>query len=404
MALKDWAQAHRFAGSGDRGAIGTLVHDALRNKSANCWLLDADTNRAAVMGAALAQWGHAPDGLKELLAGDSHAPELLSTEEIALVVGRLGETMPDAVRANCPEWLQARFAAAFGDNWADELAAMATRPPLDLRANRLKTDRTKVLATLERQGAQPCDLSPDGVRIMPASADARLPNVTAEPAFARGLFEVQDQGSQIAAQLCDARPGMQVLDYCAGAGGKSLALAAAMNNKGQIFAHDGDSRRLSPMVERVKRAGVRNIQLCDTPAKMPPLLRRMDRVVVDAPCTGTGTWRRRPDIKWRLTPDLLAQRMADQDLVLRDAAPYVKPGGTMTYITCSLLPDENADRISAFLAEFDDFAPMAMADQWAVLMGQPVGDRAHVSGHGLTLTPLRSGTDGFFVCTLLRNP
>ena len=218
-------------------------------------------------------------------------------------------------------------------------------------AQPLKADRPKVLKALARFGATETPFSPDGVRIAATEGEGRHPNVQNEPAFQKGWFEVQDEGSQIAALMVGARPGEQVLDLCAGAGGKTLALASAMANKGQVFATDSDRARLAPIFERLKRAGARNVQVREAGAPLDDLAGRMDAVLIDAPCTGTGVWRRRPDAKWKLTDQALALRLGEQAALLADAARYVKPGGRLVYVTCSLLPDENADQVAAFLAD-----------------------------------------------------
>jgi 16S rRNA (cytosine967-C5)-methyltransferase len=219
--------------------------------------------------------------------------------------------------------------------------------------------------------------------------------------FLKGWFEVQDQGSQIMSALTGAKPGEQVLDLCAGAGGKTLAMAAAMENKGQIFASDSDRGRLAPIYDRLKRNGVRNAQVRPpAPGALDDLAGKMDRVVIDAPCTGTGTWRRRPDAKWKLTPEQVAQRVAEQAAILADGQHYVRPGGTLIYITCSILGDENDGQIDAFLAANPEFRALDPLARWqANFPSSPV---PYASAAGLTLTPGRTATDGFFIAALQR--
>jgi 16S rRNA (cytosine967-C5)-methyltransferase len=234
------------------------------------------------------------------------------------------------------------------------------------------------------------------VRIAAPAASERAAPVEVAPAFERGWFEVQDAGSQIAALVAGDIRGNQVLDFCAGGGGKTLALAAAMGNSGQLYAYDSDARRLSETVKRATRAGVRNLQVRSPidPKALEGLDGRMDLVFVDAPCTGSGTWRRHPDAKWRLTPQQLERRIAEQDAVLAAAAPFVKPGGRLIYVTCSLLAEENEDRVVAFTAAHPDFAAegveLAGAETWRTPDGY------------LRMTPRSAGTDGFFVATLRR--
>jgi 16S rRNA (cytosine967-C5)-methyltransferase len=231
--------------------------------------------------------------------------------------------------------------------------------------------------------------------------------VQVEPAYQKGWFEVQDEGSQLAALLVRARPGEQVLDLCAGAGGKTLALAAAMANKGQIVATDRDRTRLAPIFDRLKRAGTRNVQVREAGAALDDLTGRMDAVLIDAPCTGTGIWRRRPDAKWRLTERAVEERMAEQRTILADAARYVKPGGRLVYVTCSLLPEEDGDQVEGFLATHAEFRVasdrevVAPADAVQPAPGTLFED-ALTQSAGLVLSPRRTGTDGFFIAVISR--
>jgi 16S rRNA (cytosine967-C5)-methyltransferase len=222
--------------------------------------------------------------------------------------------LPAWVEGNYPEWLAGSFERAFGEDAVSEGAGLSRRAPVDLRVNTLKATRDKVLKALARAGAEAGPWSPFAVRIPASVGDGRTPNVEAEPAHARGWFEVQDAGSQVAALMTAAQPGQQVVDVCAGAGGKTLALAAQMANKGQIHAYDADRHRLRPIFERLKRAGARNVQVipADEPQKLEGLERGADVVLVDAPCSGSGSWRRRPDAKWRLSPEALERRVAEQ--------------------------------------------------------------------------------------------
>lgn len=398
--LGDWGAAHRFAGSGDRAAIGNLVHDALRRRRSAAAMLGADTARAAVLGAFLIEHHMTPEALDAALDGDRFAPQPLSAGERQAVAGFVPENLPDAVRADVPDWCVPQLAASFGEAWPREAAALASRPPLDLRVNRLKAGRDEVLAALAGHGARAAELSPDGVRIAPVEGHGRHPNLAADPAFRDGLFEVQDEGSQLAALFAACGNPAQILDYCAGAGGKTLALSALLGNRGQIFAHDADRRRLRPIRERLLRAGCRNVQLADSAAALGQLAGRMDLVLVDAPCTGSGTWRRRPDSKWRLTPEQLALRMAEQDAILAASASFVRPGGWLAYVTCSLFAAENEERIDAFRAGNGEFSAVA-PDQLLARTGIPA-ERVHRRRGALALSPLGSGTDGFFIAVLAR--
>jgi 16S rRNA (cytosine967-C5)-methyltransferase len=329
-ALKDWGLSHRFAGAGDRAAIGNLVYDALRKRLSLAWRMGGDTPWHLAVGAAIFEWGQDPAALNAAFAEDRHAPAPLGDDVLAHIAAADLAAAPNHVRADVPEWIAPHFQAVFGDDWIAEGAALAGRPPLDLRVNTLKMDRDKLLRQLGRLAAEPTPLSPVGLRIPPVDGPRRHPNVQAEEAFQRGRFEVQDEGSQLCALLIGAKPGEQVLDFCAGAGGKTLALAARMENRGQIFAYDQDRNRLAPIFDRLKRAGARNVQVrSPRPGALDDLAGRMDRVLVDAPCTGTGVWRRRPDSKWRVSREALTKRTAEQDEVLRDAALFVRPGGVL---------------------------------------------------------------------------
>jgi 16S rRNA (cytosine967-C5)-methyltransferase len=309
------------------------------------------------------------------------------------------------VRGDYPEWLSAAFEASFGVAAADEGRALAERAPVDLRVNLLKGDRDKALASLAHLSPRPTPFSPIGLRIA-ITAEGRGPALAAEPAYAKGLVEVQDEGSQLAALLSGAAPGAQVLDLCAGAGGKSLALAAMMNNQGQIYANDSDGRRLMPIFDRLERAGARNIQVRAPKGArdiLSDLTARCDLVFVDAPCSGSGAWRRNPDAKWRMRPGALDQRIKDQIESLEQASQFVKPGGRLLYVTCSVLRAENEDRIAAFLETHADFLPVAAA-HLARAAGLPsLAERASKLGAGLRLSPLQTATDGFYIAALARS-
>jgi len=395
-ALKDWGLSHRFAGSADRSAIGNIVYDALRRKRSAGWITGQDTPRGQAFGAVLLEWGQTPDALNAALQGDKFAPPALDERELETIAARNLDSAADAVRADCPDWCVPLLEAAYGADWVKEAAAMAARPPLDLRVNSLLSTQDKVLAELAEMRAAPAALAPHGVRIPPIDGSGRHPNVQAEPAFQKGWFEVQDEGSQIVAHLAEAEPGMRVLDFCAGAGGKTLELAAAMENTGQIFAHDADKARLAPIFDRLRRAEAKNVEVAAKRAELEPLVGSMDLVLVDAPCTGSGTWRRRPDAKWRLSAKQLAARQAEQASILDDASRFVKPGGRLVYITCSVFAEENDEQVRRFHSARE--AEFAVADH-AALVKRSFGhaeNRMAVGSHGVSLSPARTRTDGFF--------
>lgn len=408
-ALKDWGKAHRFAGSGDRSAIGNLVYDALRRRASIGWRMGNGDPRALVLGTYAWTWREGLEGVEAALA-EPHAPEPLTADERERLASATLDGAPAHVRGDFPEWLATAFERIFGDSAAAEGAAMAERAPVDLRINTLKASRDKVLQALSELSPEVGRLSPVAIRLAPGTGRARAPHVEAEPAYLKGQVEIQDEGSQLAALVAASFGGSQVLDFCAGGGGKTLALAAAMGNKGQIFAYDNDKRRMTDIFERSKRAGAHNIQV-RTPGRadvLADLADRMDLVLVDSPCTGTGTWRRRPDAKWRLTEAQLEARMREQDAVLDAAARYLKPGGKLVYVTCSVLADENEDRVADFLVRnpaFETIEPlsaMEKADPATAARLRPFVRRSERVSPVLRLTPAGAGTDGFFVAVLER--
>ncbi|PCI04064.1 MAG: MFS transporter [Hyphomicrobiales bacterium] len=400
--LKDWGVAHRFAGSGDRSAIGNLVYDALRNKTANAFCIGNDSARGIVMAVLVRQWEMTPEEIAEAFDGDKFAPEPLSAEEIASLENIELSTAPPHIQANIPEWCVDSFEANFDEEWIAEATALCERPPLDIRVNTLKATREKVLKALTRQGAKLTSIARSGLRIEAGKQNSRLPNVQAEAGYQKGWFEIQDEGSQIVGDLVFARPGEKILDFCAGAGGKTLALSATMENKGQVHAHDSDKIRLKPIYERLKRAGTRNVQVHGPDDDMSALVDKMDRVIIDAPCTGSGTWRRRPDAKWKLTKKTLEERLREQEEVLSEAAPFVKPGGFLIYITCSLLPEENENQVYSFMEDNPQFELLSAGEVWQDLFGFDKKNPWSSDMMTVTLTPASTGTDGFFFAVMGR--
>jgi 16S rRNA (cytosine967-C5)-methyltransferase len=406
-ALKEWGTAHRFAGSGDRAAISGLVYDVLRRQASGAWIMDDDTPRSRLLGMLrLERWLDA-DAIAALCDGSRFAPAPLSDGERAALATRTLADAPAHIAGDYPEWLDGYLAQAFGDDRAAETAAMASRAPLDLRVNTLKAKPEKVLGSLRHLGATATPWSPLGLRIA-LGADARNPGVHAEEDFIKGGIEVQDEGSQLAALLSGAKPGEQVIDLCAGAGGKTLALAAMMQGKGRLIATDHDKRQLAPIHERLSRAGVHNADVRTPKGEDDPLAdirASADLVLIDAPCTGTGTWRRNPDAKWRMRPGALEVRLKDQSEVLDRAAALAKPGGRIAYITCSVLAVENSEQIREFIGRHSDFT-VTPPSQIASVLWDKADDflaATYQSDEGLLMTPRRTGTDGFFVSMLRRS-
>jgi 16S rRNA (cytosine967-C5)-methyltransferase len=396
LALKAWGDASRFAGAKDRAFVSGLVLDSLRRRRSLAWRMGAESWRAVVLGVLRFDWDWPAERIAEACTDVSHGPGALSdAEQAALATPKPLDDAPAPVRGDYPDWLDGPLSRVFGEARGEEAAALAARAPVDLRVNTLKADTAKVLEALGDMGAAPAGYLPTTLRIAAPAAAERAAPVEAHPAFIRGWFEVQDAGSQLAAACAGDIRGKQVLDYCAGGGGKTLALAAAMNNRGQIFAYDSDARRMKDIIPRAERAGVRNLQV-RTPLNREPLkdlVGKMDLVFVDAPCTGSGTWRRHPDAKWRLSADQLAKRTKEQDSVLRQAATYVGPSGRLVYVTCSLLADENEDRVAAFVQDSGyKTVPLDLEEV-----------RPFVTPEGfLRLTPRSAGTDGFFAAMLVK--
>ena len=406
QALKDWGLSHRYAGSGDRAAIAGLVYDTLRRKASSAWIMGADTPRAVLLGMLARERGLDVEAISKLANGARFAPEPLSDDEHARLRAASLDGAPPHVLGDYPEWLDAHLAATFGDDRVEEAAALAARAPLDLRVNTLKSTREEAAEALSELKPSETRWSPWGLRIV-VTPDSKSPAIHAEPAFLKGQIEIQDEGSQLASLLSGAKPGEQVIDLCAGAGGKTLALAAAMENHGQIYATDTDKRRLAPIHDRLQRAGAHDVQIITPRADkdmLADLKGHADLVLIDAPCTGTGAWRRNPDAKWRVRPGALAERLKDQAEALDHAAALVKLGGRIAYVTCSVVDDENGGQVRAFLARHAGFSIVPPAE-----VTNALGERAFLfrravkmSNEGLLMTPRRTDTDGFFVSVLRR--
>jgi 16S rRNA (cytosine967-C5)-methyltransferase len=390
----DYFRARRFIGSSDRRAVSDRIWRILRShRRLTWWLAGRPTPRLLVAASLLLE---APMDLALAFSGARFAPATLAPSEQAALHRLAGRTlehpsMPDAVRLEMPDWLLPLLAPRFD---TAELAALLQPAPLDLRVNLLKGTREEARAALAAEGLDPTatPLSPWGLRI-----EGRR-QVTTGAAFRSGLVEIQDEGSQLVAALTGARPGMRVADWCAGAGGKTLALAMLMQNRGQLLACDVSAARLDGAVRRLRRAGVHNVERHLIEAGDKWAKRRagsFDRVLVDAPCTGTGTWRRNPDARLRLAESDLAELVPKQAAILDQAASLVRTGGRLVYATCSLLSEENEDQVTAFLARHTGFTLVPLARAWP-------GGAPPTAGDFLSLTPARHGTDGFFAAVLER--
>ncbi|MEP1229940.1 MAG: RsmB/NOP family class I SAM-dependent RNA methyltransferase [Litorimonas sp.] len=403
MALRDWGKSHRFAGSGDRAAIGNFVHDALRQKSSIAYRMDSEAPRALALGAAVFTGGYDVKQLSDALSEDKFFTPKLSNDEMKKLNGHINlDGAPDWVKADVPEWIWPAFENNFNEDALVEGQALTARPPLDIRVNTLKATRDDVAARL---GFTSTQLSPIGLRIPPIEGEGRHPNIQSEPEFMTGEIEIQDEGSQLVSMLINAQPGEKVLDFCAGGGGKTIALAADMQNKGVVHAFDVDKRRLAPTYERAQRAGASIVNIHQPPSSSLGALRskKVDRVLVDAPCTGVGTWRRKPDAKWRLNEDALERRIKEQANVLNEAQEYVKLGGFLIYVTCSILAEENEHQVYSFLERFDNFTLLSAGEVWEDRFGVDGPKPWSEDGCTLTLTPASTNTDGFFFAVMERH-
>jgi len=390
--VKAWFRSRRFAGAKDRREIAETVFAVQRARARLAHRMGSAAPRALVIGLA-AQQGADMDAL----FSGGYGPAPLNGEERAALAAPVSD-LPDWVRGEYPQWLDGELKRAFGPRLMDEMGALQTRAPVDLRVNTLKATRPDVLAGLKDQGfaAQPTPWSPVGVRIAAGAGSAALAR---SQMFAAGAFEFQDEAAQIAALLAGARPGMAVLDLAAGAGGKALAMAAAMRNQGTIVAFDDKPERLAPLAQRAARAGAGIIAIADRrggPAWGGREAGGFDVAFVDAPCSGTGTWRRQPELRWRLTPQRLAVLTRIQDGLLDEAVRHAAPDGLIVYATCSVLPVENRDRVAAFLARHPDFQPVNLAQVWGA--NPPPGLYGDFQA-----SPALTGTDGFFAAGLRRS-
>lgn len=407
--LADYFRTRRYIGSKDRGAISELVYFALRFGSALQWHIEEGdrsvTPRRIILVALLFMEPKMEVGeIAAAFDGAQYSPKPL-TEQERKMLERCAKReftpreMPEDARLNYPIWAEGRLKDAFGDDLEANMKALNQQAPVDLRANTLKCLSAKdLIPALDREGfiGTPTPHSPLGVRL-----SKRIPAFNSQ-AFKDGMFEMQDEGSQIVSLLVKAKPGEKVIDFCAGAGGKTLAIAATMENKGRILAWDNNANRLAQMGKRLARAGVNNVQTHVLSSEADPFLKRhlasADWVVVDAPCSGSGTWRRNPDLKWRFTLEDLQEIKRLQQSILKNAARLVKPGGRLVYITCSVFPDENFWQVNQFLVGNPNFKVEAPDELWNNHLVERDG-----LGACLALNPQKDGTDGFFAAILVKD-
>jgi len=402
--VSGYFRARRYIGSKDRAEIAALTYAILRYRARlDWWQTRLGHEKPSPRGRFLVYeklvHGQKAKDIASLFEGGKYAPAPLQDNEKRLLAALKGHTffhpdMPDAVRWECPAWAFSSLKERFGKGLADELQALLDPAALDLRINPLKIDRSDALAALRhlRLDVQATPFSPWGLRVWnrPALGSIAL--------LKEGAIEIQDEGSQLVAFLLDPMAGERVCDFCAGAGGKTLALSALMRNKGRVTACDVLAARLKRSGERFRRAGLHNIETRPLESEREPWVKRhkgaFDRVLVDAPCSGTGTWRRNPDARWKDLGPGLEALIHTQGSILESAARLVKDGGRLVYATCSLLPDENERQVERFLDNHPDFSVLPVEKASSILRNLPS------TGAYLSLTPARHGTDGFFAAVM----
>ncbi len=410
VIVGNYFRARRYAGSKDRRFISDMVYSLIRGRGLYSWALGragSDVSPRSLMIAFLCRTDL--NAINLFGTDGKFAPAALDAKERVLVEVLAGldwTEAPEAVALSVPDWAEEGLRARFGAAFAEAGKSLLETAPLDIRLNELKSEKKDIKSILRNESEvfEKSKLSDFAFR-----AQAPI-NLLAHSAFKQGLIEVQDEAAQIASRLVQAEPGQQVVDLCAGAGGKSLAVATTMANRGQIHAFDINKRRLDELAKRVQRAGARNIQSVLLPqeagarqARLSSLVGTADRVVLDVPCSGTGTWRRNPDQRWRFDGDALRELNAVQDDLMREGAALVKPGGRLIYMTCSLLTQENEERVEAFLtSQGHVWRILDYRDFWAEsVSGKPTTSLSK-NPHFLQMAPHSHSTDGFFIAILER--
>ncbi len=400
----DYMRQRKYIGSKDRAAIVERAYDMIRHWARLNWHIakaGADVTPRTLLIAYLALI-EKTDDIVPLFDGSKYGPEELSANDKKLFEELKGKeisstALPEAVRVECPPQFEESLRSYFGAGFREELEAMMGGAPLDLRVNITMAPVGKVKAKLSDDKVETDELpySPWGLRAREKVF------ISKTRAFVKGWIDIQDEGSQLIALACDAKPGMQVMDYCAGGGGKRLALANAMNIKGRIVAMDIEAARLEKGRERFRRAHVTDIiEIRPLDEKNRKWFKRQketfDVVLTDVPCSGTGTWRRNPDMRWRQYGPSLDELLATQAEIMDRVAGVVKPGGRFVYATCSILPEENERQVEKFLARHPEYRLMPLSEAW------PKDAKAPCDGDFMRLTPKRHNTDGFFAAVLQR--
>lgn len=390
VVMKAWGTANRYAGSKDRRAIADRVYKVIRARARLSWIMGGrEDGRALVIGSLHALDNLSLEEIEALHSGDGYGPRPLSKQERARITAADGE-LPGWVAAGLPKFVVEDFQKVFGDDWQNQAhELMAPRAPIDLRINSLKTTREDIEGELRA-----AELSPEytpwselGLRL----AAEPPPNIQALEGFKTGAFEIQDEGSQIICALVDAKPRTTVVDYCAGGGGKTLGLAQSMQGQGRLVASDVVNKRLENIRPRLERAGVEAelVLIGQNGGGLEDLNDAADLVLVDAPCSGSGTWRRHPEDAWRLTAEEVERLHGLQTRIMSQAAKLVKVGGRIAYVTCSMLSRENEDSAAAFEAAHPNFKPVPLTEDMHAVASL-------AKGHTLRMSPASTGTDGFF--------
>lgn len=404
--LGDYFRHRRFIGAKDKGFISRRVYASLRQRGILQWHIEQAglpmTPRSLVLAVLLIEEKHPASTMEQWFTGEGYDPDPLEVEEMRFAQNLNPENtegMPEWMRLNTPQWCVERLQTLFGEDTAAELAALNEEAPLDLRVNTLKTTREAARKSLKQEDfpAKPTPYSPWGLRLDRRGA------LFNSKAFKQGWIEVQDEGSQLVSLLSGAKAGDKVIDFCAGAGGKTLALAAMMENKGRILAWDTAATRLEQSAKRLRRAGVDTVQRHALTSENDSFIKRhkgsADVVVIDAPCSGSGTWRRNPDLKWRFNETDLGEITAIQRSILDSAQRLVKKGGKLLYITCSIFEEENELQVKQFLTKYPDFEVASPSEIWNNDACKELSGKSQF----LRLTPHRAGTDGFFAAILHKN-
>lgn len=404
MATKEWSADNRYAGSSDRSIIINIINMAMRRKNSSAYLLNDDSPRSIIIGALFNELKYDIEIISGIFNNEKYAPSSLTGDEIKSLNGAHQRliTAEDWVKFDVQESLLSEYVATFKDDLEDQLLKLSSMPDLDIRVNTLKTNSENVSKAISKYNPKPTKYSPYAMRLKSDSILYKYPNLENTISYNKGHFETQNEGSQISAILSGAKPGMQILDFCAGQGGKSAILSAIMENSGQIYLHDINESRLKNVPNRMKRLGVKNYQIKMNLEYQKKEEKLFDIVFVDAPCSGSGTWRRKPDLKWKFNPEKLASNIKAQYEILNNSKNYVKVGGNLVYVTCSVFDSENDKQIQTFLTNSPNFQLIPYQENWLIKKNPiPKNSKLH-NRETLLLSPMTNNTDGFFVAILKR--